>query len=850
MRTWVALFVVGIAPALAQETPEIRRATPADASTSPSAPSIRRAEPIDPAAYRNPDWMSRIPKATAVTPAETPVPTPVPVATPLPLEPKETPLPTPTTPAPGLAEPGAPEATPSAPGQNRSLMAANGFYRRKMYDMAVFDYEKFLIAEPTAPGRDGALFRLGESHRFLGNSAGARDAYQRLLAESREGEFVGAGAYRLGEIYYGEKNYTAAQAMFQKAEGNSQEPEVKLSAQFYQANSLDKMGRKPQAAQKFAELAKVEGKNPYRESAQFYVAEEAARTGRKQDAFTAYEKLSATAEKPEVKAEATVKAAAIAAEMGRSQRARELFDKALSLPAIGDWRGVARLGVLRLAYDQGDYKSAAQLDEQDMRDLPPDSVAEALLISANASRQLGDVKKALELYDRIKRDYPRSAAAEQANFQRLVCLDTTGAPDLAAQIDAFLAASTDPRERVQATLLKAETVFKTGDYAAAAPLYAGVLKATLPLKLRNQARYKLGWCQLQLKQYKEASETFTVFIDDNPKSDLLPGALTQRAVALQQIKAYDDALRDFERILSEYPKAKEREVALQQKALILGQQEKYDAMARTFAQLLEEFPKSKSAAQAEFWTGWAAFEKKDYPTAVAHLKKARELDPKAFGDRATQRIVLAAFYKEDRETVLAEIGSTQLDLLPAEVLMWLGSKSFADGDYKQTEKFLGPVVARGGANSDVLLDLAQARLAQKKYAAALPPVQQYIAQARDPLSRAKGLLASAQVSLGTGNYADAGKLIDEALLLQPEGRYNAEARLLAGEVQMQRGDYAGAARSFMTISVLYDEPAVTPKALAQAAAAYRKAGNPTEADKALAELKQRYPKAADKAAGE
>lgn len=850
MRIWVVLLAVGAVPALAQDAaPEIRRALPAGESAPGASPEIRRAQPIGPATYRNPDWMSRIPRATAVNPPPPPPPspTPVPVATPLPLEPKETPLPAPAPPAPGLAPAGqGADAQPAAPGQNRSLLAANGFYRRKMYDMAVFDYEKFLIAEPDAAGRDGALFRLGESHRFLGNSAGARDAYQRLLSEFREGEFVGAGAYRLGEIYYGEGNYTAALAMFQKAEGNSQEPEVKLSAQFYQANSFDRMGRRPQAAQEFADIAKAGGENPYRDTAQFYVAEEAARTGRKQDAFTSYEKLSNDAEKPEVKAEATVKAAALAAEMGRGQRARELFEKALALPGIGDWRGVARLGVLRLAYDKGDYKEAAQLADQDLRDLPPDSAAEALLISANASRQLGDVKKALELYDRIKRDYPRSDAATQANFQRLVCLEATGAADLPKQIDDFLAASTDPRERVQATLLKAETVFKTGDYAGAAPLYAGVLRATLPLRLRSQARYKLGWCQLQLKQYKEAADTFTAFIEDNPKSELLPAAFTQRAVAFQQTKAYDDALRDFDRIISDYPKAKEREVALQQKALIQGQQEQYDAMAKTFAQLLSEYPKTKSAAQAEFWIGWAAFEKKDYPTAVEHLKKARELDPKAFGDRATQRIVLAAFYKEDRDAVLAEIGNTRLDLLPAEVLMWLGSKSFDDGDYKKTEQFLGPVLARGAANSDVLLDLAKARLAQKKYEDALEPVRQYIAQARDPLSRAKGLLASAEVSLGTGNYADAGKLIDEALILQPEGHYNAEARLLAGLVQMRRGENADAARAFMTISVLYDDAEVTPRALALAARAYEKSGNDAESQKALAELKQRYPKAADK----
>lgn len=870
---WVLL---GAASARAQE---VRRALPADAAPAEeTSPPVRRAQPVDPATYPNPAWMERVRPAEAVRPVPTPTTPappvrtaiPVPVATPLPLEPDPTPEPTPAPalePATAEAEPTPepretgeplPGATPApaenVPGMNRSLVAANGFYRRKIYDMAVYEYEKFLIAEPNAPGRDGALFRLGESHRFLGNEQAARDAYQRLLNETKEGEFAGSAAYRLGEIFYAEGNYVGAADLFARAEANASSPEVRLSAIFYQANALDKSNRRAAAAKKFGELAKAEGNNPYRDTALFYLAEESARSDRKSAAFDAYRELSEKAEKPEMRAEAMVKAAALAAELGREDQAKEMFDRALSLPAIGDWSGVAKLGVLRLAYEAGRYKEVVSAAEKGLGDLPKDAVPEGLLIVANARRQLGQTAKALELYDQIMREHSGSEAASQARFQRLVCLEATGAGDLAKQLDDFLAVSTDPRERAQATLLKAEMLFKAGNYAGAAPLYAAVLKSPLPDRLRSPARYKLGWCQLQLGQANDAAATFTLFVDQNPRSELLPAALVQRAMALQQGKLYDAATKDFDRVIRDYPKAKEREVAMQQKALILGQQEKYDEMAKAFAQLLAEYPKSKAAAQAEYWIGWRAFEKKDYPTAVAHLKKARELDAKSFTDRATLRIVLAAYYAQDREAVAAEVAKTKIDSLPADVLTWLGTKYYEDGNYKKAEEFLGPVAARGvGSTSpDALLALARARLAQKKFEPARDPIQQYLASARDPLSRAKGLLASAEVSLGTGNYEDANKLVEEAMLLQPEGRYNGEARLLSGEVLMQRGDYDGAARAFATIALLYDDPDLTPRALARAAAAYRRAGNSVEAEKALAERASRYPNAgsAKKAAKE
>jgi len=45
----------------------------------------------------------------------------------------------------------------------------------------------------------------------------------------------------------------------------------------------------------------------------------------------------------------------------------------------------------------------------------------------------------------------------------------------------------------------------------------------------------------------------------------------------------------------------------------------------------------------------------------------------------------------------------------------------------------------------------------------------------------------------------------------------------------------------MTLSVLTDDPSITPRALQKGAEAYRLANNKSEAEKALAELHQRYP---------
>ncbi len=111
----------------------------------------------------------------------------------------------------------------------------------------------------------------------------------------------------------------------------------------------------------------------------------------------------------------------------------------------------------------------------------------------------------------------------------------------------------------------------------------------------------------------------------------------------------------------------------------------------------------------------------------------------------------------------------------------------------------------------------------------------------EPAVRAQGLLMRGDAQLGLKQLDDAQKSVEETQFLQPEGALNARARLLGGRILYARGDYDQAARAFMSVSVLYDDAEITPRALRLAADALEKAGKPTEAAKASQELKSRFP---------
>src|SRR5262249_52366679 len=143
---------------------------------------------------------------------------------------------------------------------------------------------------------------------------------------------------------------------------------------------------------------------------------------------------------------------------------------------------------------------------------------------------------------------------------------------------------------------------------------------------------------------------------------------------------------------------------------------------------------------------------------------------------------------------------------------------------------------------DIWLVLARCRLFNKNFAGALAAAESYLdTKPTIPAAKAHGLLARGEALVGLGRYDEAQKNAEEPLTLQPEGRLNAEGRLLTGQVALGRGNALEAAKAFQAVSVLYDDPDLTPRALALAAQAYRRANKTADAAKVEDELKTRFP---------
>ena len=740
----------------------------------------------------------------------------------------------------------------------RQLDYANGLFTRKLYDLAAPEYQKYLDDYPGRAGRANAHFSLGECYRNLGRASSARTNLQKVLNDYADSEFAGPAAYALAEMAFADKDYAAALPLFHRSAGKSKEAAVALSAHYFEARCLEALGRKEEAANIYAEVAEAGNPNPFREDARITAASIFAGRGRKIDALKQYEALANEAQKPALKAESAARGGMIAldlvqADKGKGDKAMEdraeaLLRKGRALPESGKFRPIAQVGLRRLQYQTGQYAQLLSEYKKEQANLPEAAQAEVLLLAANSERQLDNSKEAEALYRQLITKYPDREEAKDAAYQRLINVYNSDPSALISAVDEFLATNPTTERGDQAKLLKAEALYKQQNCAEAVTIYEELRASQLSAKLRTEAAYKLGLCHAQMKNIPGVIEAFTYYLQAFPDDPQVPAALAQRALAYEQDKNYAAAVADLNTILTKYPKAHEREAALQLKALILGKQENIKSMVETFRQLLREYPKSSVAAQAQYYIGKAAFESKDYKAALSALNAARQLNKVQYYNLASLRIMLCQFYLKDRTALTKEVNNFMANSpdtnVPPEVLEWLGIGYYNEKNFQAAEKYLSAlrkIDNPGSVKPDFLFYLGDAATKLKNLPEAEDAFGKYLQTAKDPAGKAKVLLAFGAVKISAHKPDEAQKIAEEIMALQPEGRVNAEARLLAGEVQLERGNFDSAGKAFKGVALLYDDPAITPRALDKAALAYRQAGNVEEADRLSHELHERYP---------
>jgi TolA-binding protein len=826
----------------------------------PEIPKAVPLKPFRPSEPAPPPGDEEIPKAVPVKkPTPTPAPA-IPIVPNPPLAPSSAPTPRPprtmtdavrppTAEMPDPADIVVGRTAPTTADQVQ-LQYADNYYSKKMWRDAAAEYERYLDQFRKAPAADrqAVYYRLGECYRQTGAVNNAKANYEALLTNFSGGEFLGYAAYRLASIQYEEKDYRSALQSYRRASVRLTQPVLMHASRFFVGRCMEALGQKNEARQQYDELSKIVENNPFRDASRLSTGRLFADATQREQALKWLQPLAAETTNPQIKAEALARTGLLLADLARPNEASKVFDAALALPEIGVWKDELLAAKFRILYDQKDYKGVLARYQSSGASLQKiENKLNVLVTVANSQRELGMREEALATYAQIGQDFPATQQARDAAYARLVMMYDAGDDRLLNEVNVFLADNPAAPQVDRVSLMKAEAVFKAGDFEHAAPIYEEVIGRTkaLPGGYKGEATFKLGWCWVQLGHLDKAVETFTAFLREFPTHVKVPTALAQRGSAQMQLRQYSAAQKDFAELVARHPKAKEREYGLENLALIHGQLGDQARMAETFEMLLAEFPQTAARPKAHYWIGRTAFEMKNYKKAVPHLDQARKLDKEQFFERSSLALMACLYNIEDVDATEKEIEFYKKNggkaATPSDVIRWLGQKSYERGQYYRAEKFLPELVLRKEAVGEDYLLLARSRVKMSKFKDAVDSFDHYLASTKDPVPRVAGMIEKADAQIGLKDWAGADRTVKEGLSLATEGRYNGELRLRAGDVEAGRGDPKKALQIFEAIPVTLDDNDVSPRALEREMELHAKLGNTAEAKRVENQLRSKYP---------
>ncbi len=468
------------------------------------------------------------------------------------------------------------------------------FYQKK-YSSALAQFKKLSEDFKDSPARDKFYYWTAEVYFKSGDFSLARDFYEKLIFQYPESVYVAYSFYSVGWCLFGEGKFQEAQKEFNKFRKKfpqnalAEEAAFKIIECLYNLKNyfglreyLKIFGREYPQTSKSAYL-------------EFYLAESDFYTGDYRSAIVNYTKS--------LEREVSDKNLSVLIYLGLGYgylksndfiNARSNFDKAIGASRDKKNTESALLGKAAILMSTSLFKDAV-FEYSDLLAKKPDetAAAEAYLGKAEALYNLGDYESSLltyrearEVIDKsllvlpvlsegfteekdksltvsgrnltaIGKDDGREYRADRFNYGlALVYLKLGNFESASEEISLLVARSKNIELKVSCLIRKADAYLEARDIEKAKQVYESVLKDYPESSSGDYARYSLGLCFFNLKQYTRAVGIFKEVINDYPESKVLEDARFYLASAYFENADFVNSARELDGWVFLYPQSK------------------------------------------------------------------------------------------------------------------------------------------------------------------------------------------------------------------------------------------------------------------------------------------------------
>lgn len=739
------------------------------------------------------------------------------------------------------------------------MQFADGMYVRGLYDMAVEEYLGLLHEAAGFPKMDVVLFRAGECYRQMGNKKSADEFYRRLAREFPESPQRFKGDLRRAELFVAGQLYRDAANILGELLEKDLPEDVAAPARYYlgyaqrrqfeEGSGAEAETYRKRAEEVLQEVVDHDTDSPYRSYACLELAGLLQGAGKGEDRVRdLYALALKNPASKRVAAEAEFQLAELAYAAGDFEAAAAAYERLLE-KYPGDRRvQEARLQAAWSYHRAGRHEDALKLvrvkDLQDARD-----GSAWLYLKANCERQLGRSEEAVSTYNALVSKFPEGPHAAAAAYEKALVAFRGG--DFAKAVEEAGGALSGAENEEDRHWLLAESYAEMGQPDKAREHYLLVLEQFADSTRAPLAAFRLAKLLQDEEQFAEAAGYYRKVAHDYPEHELAPDALFASAFCHGRMKEAKEALSDWSKLNRTFPSYARREEALYQQALAEIQLDKETQSGKTLRLLLKEAPDTSLSAEAHHLLAVLAEEGGKTAEAEQELREALEQKPAKSLRFQIQFRLATVLQKQDKLGEAADILQGLLSEASAEMppalVEWLARyrlKQKAYAEAATAASTLEAVADPAPWKQIAWYLVGEARSGEGHTKEAAAAYEKALAVKAATREGAQSALAVGRLALEEKNferavraYEQAGGLAQSAELID----IRAESYHGLGRTSWEQEKWEEAARYYLAVAILFDDPELTPDSLYHAAAAFAKIGREADQAKALAELKERYP---------
>lgn len=444
------------------------------------------------------------------------------------------------------------------------------------YDKAIEFFKAYLARYPQSNRQAQALFYIAEANYYLDDFLTAINFYARAAESALDKKLVFTCKVSMGWSYLRLEKYDLAQKSFGEAQGLTEENKELLSDDIY-----------------LGQASLYSAMENYAKSKEFYLKliEQFPNSPRVNEAYLG-------------RANADY---ALKNYPGAIAEYQELITRTDDPTGPEDIHEKAHYGLAWTYLKNGDIDSAVKTFEAIASKTKNDAVkVSAMAQMADAYQDTNQLEKAIEIYDRILRDYPESLPADYAQFRQGVALLKLNKIEAAAL--SFLSLKMNfpgSKYLVDTQYYLGVAYFKKEDWLQCLQYIQNYLQSVSPQnEFAAEANYMLAVSQFNLKKFKEALAVFQRIEKDFPQDkNVLRVSQLYLAKCLSALGQDSAAVKEFEAITQIYPDTETAQEAL----LWLGdysiEKSNLDEASRYYAQFLEKFPGSDKVSLVHYQIG-------------------------------------------------------------------------------------------------------------------------------------------------------------------------------------------------------------------------------------------------------